>query len=69
MLYAGVFGPGRTAEHPLAPGRHAWVHVVSGKVRVNGTELSTGDAAGLASESLVRIESLDASELLVFDLG
>jgi len=69
MLYAGVFAPGRTAEHPLAPGRHAWVHVVSGKVRVNGTELSTGDAAGLASESLVRIESLDASELLVFDLG
>ena len=68
-VFAGVFDAGRTAEHPLAPERHALVHVVRGKVRVNGTELSTGDAAALSGESLVRIESLDASELIVFDLA
>jgi len=68
-LFAGVFDAGTTAEHALAPGRHAWVHVVRGKVRINGTELSTGDAVALSNESLVRIENLDASELIVFDLA
>jgi redox-sensitive bicupin YhaK (pirin superfamily) len=68
-IYAGVFDAGRTAEHALAPGRHAWVHVVRGKARVHGTELSAGDAIGLSDEPLVRIEALDASEVLVFDLA
>jgi redox-sensitive bicupin YhaK (pirin superfamily) len=68
-IYAGVFDAGQTAERALAPGRHAWVHVVRGKARINGTELSAGDAAGLSGEALVRIEGLDASEVMVFDLA
>jgi redox-sensitive bicupin YhaK (pirin superfamily) len=68
-LYAGLFDAGATAEHPLAPGRGAWVHVVRGKARINGTELSAGDAVSLSGESLVRIEGLDASEVIVFDLA
>ncbi|HEY0479525.1 MAG TPA: pirin family protein [Kofleriaceae bacterium] len=68
-LYAGVFDAGQTAEHGLAPGRHAWVHVVRGRARVNGTELAAGDAAALSEERTVRIEGIDAAEVLVFDLG
>ena len=68
-LYAGVFGAGETAEHALAPGRHAWVHVVRGTARVNGSEVSAGDAVGLSEERTVRIEGIDAAELLVFDLA
>jgi redox-sensitive bicupin YhaK (pirin superfamily) len=68
-LYAGVFEAGQSAEHALAPGRHAWVHVVRGTARVNGTELSAGDAAALSEERTVRIEGIDAAEVLVFDLA
>lgn len=68
-LYATILEPGRTAEHPLAPGRHAWVHVVRGSAVVNGNALTTGDAAALTGESQVRLEATDESELLVFDLG
>jgi redox-sensitive bicupin YhaK (pirin superfamily) len=68
-LHAGVFGAGEAAEHALAPGRHAWVHVVRGTARVNGTELGAGDAVGLSEERTVRIEGIDAAELLVFDLA
>ena len=68
-LFAGVFDAGKTAEHVLAPGRHAWAHVVRGKARINGTELAAGDAVALSGESLIRIEGLDAAELLVFDLA
>lgn len=68
-LYAGLFDAGQTAEHGLAAGRHAWVHVVRGRAKVNGTELGAGDAVALSEERTVRIEGIDASELLVFDLA
>jgi hypothetical protein len=68
-LYAGVFGSGQSAAHPLAPGRHAWVHMVRGNARVNDSELAAGDAIALSGEPTVRIEGLDASEVIVFDLA
>jgi redox-sensitive bicupin YhaK (pirin superfamily) len=68
-LYAGVFGAGQSADHALAPGRHAWVHVVRGSARVAGTALGAGDAVALSEERTVRIEGIDAAEVLVFDLA
>ena len=68
-LHAGVFRAGQTAEHPLEKGRHAWVHVARGQVRVNGETLGEGDALSLSDEPRVRIEGLDEGEVLVFDLG
>lgn len=68
-LYAGRFDRGAKAQHALAPGRHAWVHVARGKARVNGHELGAGDGVALSDERVVELEGLDASEVLVFDLG
>jgi redox-sensitive bicupin YhaK (pirin superfamily) len=68
-LYAGVFEEGQSAERPIAAGRHAWVHVARGKVRVNGRDLGAGDAIGLSDEKGVRIEGVDGGEVLVFDLA
>ena len=68
-LYAGLFEVGHTAEHTLAAGRHAWVHVVRGSAKINDTVVGAGDAVGLSGEPTVRIEGLDAAELLVFDLA
>src|SRR5512142_137155 len=33
-VFATLLGPGRTLEHPLAPGRHAWVQVARGAVQL-----------------------------------
>ena len=68
-MLAGVFAAGQTAEHALAAGRHAWVHVVRGAARVNGTALSAGDAVAVSEEPTVRLEGVDAGEVLVFDLA
>jgi quercetin 2,3-dioxygenase len=68
-LYAGEFATGESAEHVLAPERHAWVHVVRGKARVNGVALAAGDAVAVSEERTVRIEGIDAGEVLVFDLA
>ena len=69
VLYAGSFDKGESAEVTLAPGRHAWVQVTRGQVRVNGHELKTGDGAALSDEPAVRVEGVDAGEVLVFDLA
>ncbi len=69
VLHAGIFDAGDSAELTLGPTRHAWVHVASGKVRVNGKELQAGDGAALSDEATVRIEGVSGGEALVFDLG
>jgi quercetin 2,3-dioxygenase len=68
-LYASELAAGQAVDHALAAGRHAWVQVVRGKLRVNGAELTAGDAAAISDEPGVRIEGIDAAELLVFDLA
>jgi redox-sensitive bicupin YhaK (pirin superfamily) len=71
-LYAGLFSAGQSADAAIAKGRHAWVHVESGHVRVNGREMKAGDGASLSDEANVHVEGVDADapgEVLVFDLA
>jgi redox-sensitive bicupin YhaK (pirin superfamily) len=69
-MYAGLLGRGDRASLSLAEGRHAWVHVVRGRLRVNGNELGAGDGAALSDEPAVSVEGLDGeAEVLVFDLA
>jgi quercetin 2,3-dioxygenase len=68
-LYATLLDPGRTVEHTLAPGRHAWVHVVSGSVDVGGVTLETGDGAAISGERALGIKATEPSEVLLFDLA
>jgi hypothetical protein len=67
-VYASVLGEGQKVELALRPGRHAWVHVASGAVRLNGKDLVEGDGAAVSEES-VRLEGTTGGEILVFDLA
>jgi len=67
-LWAGVLDEGQKAELPLAPGRHAWVHVARGAATVNGKRLGEGDGAALSDERVVAIAG-NGGEVLVFDLA
>lgn len=69
LVYAGLFDGDQKAELALSPERHAWVHVASGRVSVNGHALAAGDGVALSSEPSVRIDSGEGAEVLVFDLG
>lgn len=68
-IYASILHPGVVLNHALSPGRHAWLHVISGEVTVNGETLKPGDSVGISEESEVRIEANDTSEILFFDLS
>lgn len=68
-LYASLLGAGNRVSHPLAPGRHAWIQVVSGAIEVNGTRLETGDGAASSDLATIDIRALEDAELLLFDLA
>jgi quercetin 2,3-dioxygenase len=68
-LYAAILGPGQPVRHELARGRHAWVHVARGKVRLGDQDLEAGDGAAISSESAIDLEGTDHAEILLFDLG
>ena len=68
-LYASLFGAGESGELALAPGRHAWVQVARGSVRVNGQALGEGDGLAATGEALLRYEGIDDAEVLTFDLA
>ena len=68
-VYASLLDGGQTVRHPLAPGRGAWLHLVSGAATVNGTALVTGDGAAVENEGALEIRADEPTELLLFDLA
>jgi redox-sensitive bicupin YhaK (pirin superfamily) len=68
LMLAGLFDGNEGVEHSLAPGRLGYVHLVRGKLEVNGFQLSAGDALMLENESNITLAQGHAAEVLVFDL-
>jgi len=68
-LYGGLLDGDDAVTLPLAPGRHAWVHVARGSVEANGEALGPGDAIALSDEPAVTLRAGRGAEVLVFDLA
>jgi len=68
-LYATLLAPGEEVSHPLAPGRHAWVHVARGKASLNGRPLEAGDGAAISAEERLTLRGDGQAEVLLFDLA
>lgn len=68
-IYLSQLDRGATVAHSLAPGRHAWLQVLRGEVRVNGAPLQTSDGAALSDEQSVRIEAASSALVMLFDLA
>ena len=68
-LCLAKFEAGQQAEHALAKGRHAWLHVAEGEVVLNGAKLEAGDAAGVDRETTLLLTATKPSQVLLFDLN
>lgn len=68
-IHAALLAPGERVTHAVPAGRHAWVHVVRGAVRVGGELLAAGDAAGVHGPEDVTIDAVEPAEVLLFDLA
>ena len=70
-LYASWLTTGETVQHQLAPGRHAWLQVARGSVKLGEQVLNEGDGAAVSDEGELAIEgqTAEGGEFLLFDLG
>jgi redox-sensitive bicupin YhaK (pirin superfamily) len=67
-IYATVLDGAHSARHALAPDRKAYVHVVRGRLTVNGNPLSAGDALKAHGVADLFLEKGEGAEVLLFDL-
>lgn len=56
------------AEHCLAPGRTAYLHLARGRATVNGQTLTAGDGERINGETEIRLTGQQRTEALLFDL-
>jgi redox-sensitive bicupin YhaK (pirin superfamily) len=68
-LYIARLDLGVNVTQKLERGRHAWVQVAKGSVKVNGKQLNAGDGAAVSNETEVRVQATKQSEVLLFDLA
>ena len=67
-LFVTRLEEGDSLARDVAPGRRAYVHVIRGEARVNGTTLGPGDALKVVDEREVRVDEARAADILLFDL-
>jgi redox-sensitive bicupin YhaK (pirin superfamily) len=67
-IYASILDGTDQVQHVLEAGRIAYLHVIRGRVSVNGVQLKAGDALKLVAEDAVILTEPEAAEVLLFDL-
>lgn len=67
-VYLAQLESGKSVDHALAEGRHAWLQVLRGSVRLNDQLLATSDGAAVSDERSLRIEAIEPAEIMLFDL-
>lgn len=68
LLFARKLGAGEAAAYLLADGRRAYVHVVAGRIVLNGVKCGPGDGTKIAGETTLQLTTDSEAEVLLFDL-
>ena len=68
-VFLSTLDAGASVSHQLRPGRHAWVQVMRGSVRVGDTTLGESDAAAVSEQSELSLVAVEPAEVMLFDLN
>lgn len=68
-VFLATLAIGDCVTHEFAPGRHAWLQVLRGRVSLNGIPLDTSDGAAVSEESRLTLSADQPSEVMLFDLA
>lgn len=69
LVYASVLDQGQEVSHQLSSGRHAWLQVAAGSIKLNDNDVKQGDGAAVSEETDLVIVAHEPSEILLFDLA
>jgi redox-sensitive bicupin YhaK (pirin superfamily) len=69
-VYVAQLESKQSVNYSLAPGRYAWLQLMTGDIVVNGKSMREGDGAAIEAERELSVSGAGASggELLLFDL-
>jgi redox-sensitive bicupin YhaK (pirin superfamily) len=68
-IYFGKVDSGHTLSVEMAPRRHAWLHVIKGRVKALDELLKEGDGAAVSDATRLDIVGEESAEFLFFDLA
>jgi redox-sensitive bicupin YhaK (pirin superfamily) len=68
-LHAAVLESGKSLRWDVPKGRHAWIQVARGEIRINGQILKPGDGAASQADGTLEVGAVKDSEILLFDLA
>jgi redox-sensitive bicupin YhaK (pirin superfamily) len=68
-VFVGKLATNDRISHALKPGRHAWLHVAEGQIKLNSVALSGGDGAAISDENKLILEATGPTQILLFDLN
>lgn len=68
-VHAGILSHGAKVSWRNPQGRHVWIQVAGGRIRVNDRELGPGDGAWTSDAGDLRFVGLQKAEVLLFDLA
>jgi redox-sensitive bicupin YhaK (pirin superfamily) len=66
-VYVSTLDPEIAVEHEFRQGHGGYFYLIQGAIELNGERLTTGDAAKVLGEGLLRIRALEPSELILVD--
>jgi redox-sensitive bicupin YhaK (pirin superfamily) len=67
-LYTAKYEAGLERSYDFEDGRVGWLQVISGKLKVNGLDLDSGDGVSILDLNQVNIHALVETNFLLFDL-
>lgn len=67
-LWRWTLAAGEEGEYLPQSGRMVWIQVVKGELTVNGQTVKTSDGVAVWDESLISLNAVQDSEILLFDL-
>lgn len=56
-IYTSLLPPGQSLTYSLAPGRRAYIFVIDGNLKLNGTALAPGDQARVSGEQELQLSA------------
>ncbi|EDL62069.1 pirin family protein [Gimesia maris] len=69
QIFLSKLDSGQQVTHSLSTGRHAWLQVLRGAVRLNDVSLEVSDGAAVSDEEQLFITATDNAEIMLFDLA
>lgn len=67
-FYIGKLKASQEVNFEIASGRHIWIQMIQGELRVNSVRIETGDGLAVSEEQSLKITSQKNSEFILFDL-